>query len=218
MSIYAEMIVPALAAVLAPGMRVLELGAGVGAVLRRCTALLQGRHIEEYAFTDVGQTFIQNARTKYGDFPWLRFAQVNMDLPLRDQGLPPESFEAVIGVNVLHAAKGLRRSLREIHRVLKTNGHLILGEGSPPNRAERWRLDVVFAFLRGWWDVSLDPVVRPRPGFLLPSEWEAALRVCGFSPVYLLPGEAWFRGSCRGGVIVARKQRVSRGLDESASS
>jgi pyochelin synthetase len=199
-------------------MRVLELGAGVGAVLRRCIDLLQRHDVAEYLFTDLGQTFVQNAHTKYGDIPWLHFAQVNMDLPLRDQGLAPESFDAVIGVNVLHAAKGLRRSLHEIHRVLKANGHLILAEGSPPERDERWRLDVVFAFLRGWWDVSLDPVVRPRPGFLLPTEWEAALRVCGFSPVFLLPGEEWFRRSCRGGVIVARKQQDSRGLDQSASS
>jgi SAM-dependent methyltransferase len=213
MSIYADLIVPALDAVLAPRMRVLEVGAGVGAVLGRSLALLRRRDIEEYWFTDLGQTFLLNARSEYGEIPWLRFARIDIDVPLWNQGLQPESFDVVIGVNVLHVAKELRRSLHEIRRTLKADGYLILAEGSPPSPSERWRLDIVFAFLRGWWDVSLDPVVRPRPGFLLPDEWEVALRACGYDPVSLLPGEAWFRGPCRGGVVIARKQLTTPGCD-----
>ena len=55
MSIYADLIVPALDAALVPRMRILEVGGGVGAVLRRSLARLQRSDIKEYLFTDLGQ-------------------------------------------------------------------------------------------------------------------------------------------------------------------
>lgn len=209
MSVYADLVLPTLEALAIRRMRILEVGAGVGAVLQRSVPLLQQFGVGEYWFTDVGRLFVQRAQRSYPGMPWLRFADVDIDMPLQSQGIPAGSFDVVIGVNVLHAAKRLRASLLGIHDVLKPNGYLILAEGSPPDRTRRWRLDVVFAFLRGWWDVVIEPM-RPRPGFLTPSEWESALRTCHFDPVYLLPGEQWFRGPCRGGVMVAAKQ-VSSG-------
>jgi polyketide synthase PksN len=209
MSIYADLVPPALEAIAVRRMRILEVGSGVGAVLRRCALSLQQFDVKEYWFTDLGRSFVQRAQRNYADVSWLRFADIDIDKPLQSQDLPADSFDVVIGVNVLHAAKRLRASLREIHNVLKPNGYLILAEGSPPNDLRRWRLDVVFAFLRGWWDIVLEPI-RPRAGFLTPSEWGRALRTCNFDPIYILPGEQWFSGPCRGGVLVAGKQ-VSAG-------
>ena len=212
MSIYADLVVPALAAIAGRRMQLLEIGAGIGAVLRRCVPLFHRFDIEQYWFTDLGQLFVQRAQGIYGGEKGMRFAKVDLDLPLRDQGFPPESFDGVIAVNVLHLAKDLCFSLQEIYSVLKTPGYLIFAEGSPPDRFRRWRLDVAFAFLRGWWDVSIAPGLRSRPGFLLPSEWQKALLACGFDSVYLLPGENWFRGPCRGGVVIAGKQtRIAAG-------
>jgi SAM-dependent methyltransferase len=210
MSVYADLVPPTLEAIASRRMRILEVGAGVGAVLRRCAPPLQEFDIQEYWFTDLGQLFVQRAQRRYAGLPGLRFASIDIDVPLQSQGLGAGSFDVVLGVNVLHVAKRLHASLREIHDVVKPNGYLILAEGSPPDSLRRWRLDVVFAFLRGWWDVTIDSM-RPRPGFLMPSEWQRALRACNFDPVYLLPGERWFRGPCRGGVMVAVKQGPSRG-------
>jgi SAM-dependent methyltransferase len=218
MSIYADLVVPVLEAIVGRRLRLLELGAGVGAVLQRCVPLLDRFDVEQYWFTDLGQLFLQRAQRIYAGEKRMRFARVDLDLPLRSQGLLSESFDAVIAVNVLHVAKDLCFSLREIYDVLKMRGYLILAEGSPPDRFRRWRLDVIFAFLRGWWDVSIDPVLRSRPGFLLPSEWQKALLACGFDSVYLLPGEDWFRGPCRGGVAIAQKQpRVALGGQHDSS-
>jgi SAM-dependent methyltransferase len=134
----------------------------------------------------------------------LSFARLDLDRSLYGQGFAPQCCDIVLGVNVLHVAKDLRFSLGEIGRVLKPGGYLILAEGSPPSAAQRWRLDLVFAFLRGWWDVTTVPRFRPRPGFLLPSEWERALYSCGFRGVQVLPGESWFAGACRGGLVLAQ--------------
>jgi SAM-dependent methyltransferase len=135
----------------------------------------------------------------------MRFAIADLDLPLCNQGFSPDSFDVVIGVNVLHAVKSLSFSLKEIFSLLKPNGCLIIAEGSPPDHLRRWRPDVVFGFLRGWWDVSTETPWRPSPGFLMPSQWKDALLACGFDPVYLLPGEDRFRGPCRGGAVLAQK-------------
>ena len=205
MSIYADLIPPPLEALLGPRARLLEVGAGVGAVVRRCLPLLRERGVREYWFTDLGKVFVQRARRVYGEEPFMLFRTLDVDLPFSAQGLVPETFDAVIAVNVLHVAKDLPFTLREIHAALNTPGWLICAEGSVPDRIGRWRLDLVFAFLRGWWDVSTNHPLRPRPGFLMPNRWKDALLACGYRSVYSLPGEDWFAGPCRGGLILAQK-------------
>jgi len=206
MSIYADLVAPIVEAIARPGLRVLEVGGGVGAVLQRCLSIFDRLQLDHFCFTDLGQSFVQNARRAYGGDRRLSFARVDLDLPLRDQGLVRESFDVVVAVNVLHAVKHLPFSLRELLGVLKPRGQLILSEGSPPSRARRWRLDLVFGFLRGWWDISTQPGWRPYPGFLLPRQWKGALVACGYEHVHRLPGEDWFHGPCRGGAVLARKQ------------
>ena len=203
MSIYADLIPPSLGAILRPGARILEVGGGVGAVLQRCSPDFDDYEIGQYLFTDIGQTFVQTARRTYAGDRRLGFAKLDINSSLEEQDLAPQSFDVVIGVNVVHVARHLSFSLRELRKVLKPGGYLILSEGSPPGRATRWRLDLMFAFLRDWWDVEIDPPWRLRAGFLLPSEWSAALLGCGFHDVHLLPGEDWFRGPCRGGLVIA---------------
>jgi SAM-dependent methyltransferase len=205
MSLYADLVQPALQALLGRNAWVLEVGAGTGAVLRRCLPLLRERDTAAYWFTDIGPLFVQRAQAAFGDEGFLRFATVDLNRPLASQGLAPKGFDAVIAVNVLHVARDLPTTLRELRTVLKDSGYLIGAEGSPPDAHRRWRLDLVYAFLCGWWDVKLDPLLRPRPGFLLPTEWRKVLRACGFEPIQVLPGESWFAGPCRGGLIIAGK-------------
>ncbi len=208
MSIYADLVSPALGAILQPGARVLEVGGGVGAVLQRCFPFFDRYEIGQYLFTDVGQTFVQAARERYAGDKRLSFARLDINSPFDGQALVPQSFDVVLGVNVVHVARRLMFSLRELLKLLKPGGYLILCEGSPPDRVTRWRLDLVFAFLRDWWDVEIDPPWRLRPGFMLPSEWKAALLGCGFQEVHLLPGEQGFHGPCRGGLVIARNNPV----------
>ena len=205
MSIYADLVPPPLETLLGPGDRLLEVGAGVGAVVRRVLPLLRERGVREYWFTDLGKLFVQRALRLYGKEPFMLFRTLDVDLPFSVQGLAPETFDAVIAVNVLHVAKDLAFTLGEIHAALKTQGWLICAEGSVPDRTGRWRLDLVFAFLRGWWDVSTDQALRPRPGFLMPDQWKDALLAGGYRRVYGLPGQDWFAGPCRGGLMLAEK-------------
>ncbi len=205
MSIYADPVPAALADVLQPGARVLEVGAGVGAVLRRCLPMLKEGELAEYWFTDLGRLFVQRAEQEYAGEGLARFAVLDLDQPLAPQGFAPGQFDVVLGVNVFHSARNLEFSLQELRSLLRDGGTVILGEGSPPREGKRWRLDFVFAFLRGWWDVTLDSAFRPRPGFLFPREWIRLFQHCGYQRVAAFPGEQWFPGACRGGLVVATK-------------
>ena len=205
MSLYADLAPVALELIARPRMRLLEVGGGVGGVLQRLLPMRDRLGFDRYVFSDLGQSFVQNAQRRYGADERIGFARIDLDLSLRDQGLPAEGFDAVIAVNVLHAVKNLSFSLRELRQVLKPLGCLLLSEGAPPGRFRRWRLDVVFGFLRGGWDVSVEPPWRAFPGFLSPLQWKGALSAAGYGPVCLLPGEDWFRGPCRGGAVLAQK-------------
>lgn len=205
MSIYADIAAAALDALAEPGARVLELGAGVGALARRCRNLLRERDVAEYWFTDLGELFVQNARSIFAEEKAMRFAAIDINAPFDAQGLAHESLDIVTAVNVLHVAEDLPSTLREIHNALRAPGWLVCGEGSPPRAGSHWRLDLVFGFLSGWSDVATEPALRPSPGFLFPSQWQRLLRACGFDAVEALPGESWFDGPCRGGLIVAAK-------------
>ena len=206
MSRYADLIPASLMPALdGGGGRLLEVGAGVGGVLQRCLRLLEELGVEEYWFTDLGKLFVDRMERQQARRSFMRFAVIDLDAPLAEQGMTPSSLDAIIGVNVLHSARNLPFTLRELRRGLRKGGRLILGEGSPPRRGRRWRLDIVFAFLRGWWDVELDARLRPRPGFLFPAEWVDCLRAAGYCDAEALPGESWFTGPCRGGLLIARK-------------
>jgi SAM-dependent methyltransferase len=204
-SVYNELVAMLLESLLpAEGARVLEVGGGIGGVVKQALPMLRERNVKEYYFTDLGKYFVKRMQGMYGGEEFLRFAVADMDRPLAEQGIEP-GFDLIVGVSVVHAAKKLEFTLLEFRSALREGGHLLLGEASPPLRGRRWRLDMVVAFLTGWWDVTLNPPLRPRPGLLFPSEWLELFRVCGYQSAMALPGEVWFRGPCRGGLLLARK-------------
>jgi polyketide synthase PksN len=204
-SVYNDLVATLLEHLLPPeGARVLEVGGGIGGIIKQSLSMLRARNVQEYWFTDLGKYFVKRMQGTYRGEEFLRFAVADIDRPLAGQAIEP-GFDLIMGVSVVHAAKNLEFTLREFRSALREGGHLLLGEASPPARGRRWRLDMMLAFLAGWWDVTLDPMLRPRPGLLFPSEWLELFRVCGYQSAMALPGEAWFRGSCRGGLLVARK-------------
>ena len=142
MSIYADLVPPALETIARRGMRVLEVGGGVRAVLRRCLPMLERVGYEYYAFTDVGQSFVQAAQRVYGGSERISFARLNLDLPLQSQDVPSQGFDVIIAVNVLHVLRVLSFSLRELHDMLRPLGYLLIAESSTAERdpAAAWRL------------------------------------------------------------------------------
>jgi SAM-dependent methyltransferase len=172
---------------LAPGSRVLELGAGAGSFAR-----LVGRRgaeegwldrIAEYRFTDVAPAFLRRAQRELrAETPGLPLAFQLLDLnrPMGDQDIAPESLDVIVGINVVHVARNLEAVLRDLHSRLKPGGRLVLGECLKPSLDHPIYLEFFFSFIRSFTDVELDPRWRPVHGFLTPEAWRLALEHAGF--------------------------------------
>lgn len=179
---------------LAEGARILELGAGAGsfAELVAAEGAREGwlPRIAEYRFTDVTPTFLRKAQRELkGRAPGLPLAFQSFDLnrPFTEQGLEPGTFDAIVGINVVHVARDLGEVLRNLRALLAPGGRLILGECLKPDLAKPIYLEFFFKFVKSFNEVRLDPDLRPAAGFLTPEAWEKALLRSGFAMVRRYP-------------------------------
>jgi len=100
---------------LGPEMRVLEFGCGTGS-----TALIHAPSVRQIHAIDVSKNMIKIARTKASamDIRNVTFACTAIeDLELRDG-----SFDAVLGLNILHLLGNWREVLVQVNRFLKPGG------------------------------------------------------------------------------------------------
>jgi long-chain acyl-CoA synthetase len=123
--------------------KLLEIGAGIGNLSRYIPKDV------DYLRTDLRQKFLTG---KYSD----KESVLDIDSPydLNDR------FDCIVGVNVMHCAEDLKRSIGHAYEVLKTGGYLILGEGQCPG--DVWALDLKCGFIDGWWN---------RGGFIHRDRW-----------------------------------------------
>ena len=175
-------------------LRVLEVGGGGGSGSEALLAALAGadrlRDVARYRFTEPSPFFRRGAerrlRQLYPDLP-LEAHGLDLDQPLATQGEEPEGHELVYAVNVLHVARDLPATLRELHGILAPGGVLIAGEALRPVPAAPVPIELVFRLLDGYREVVLDPVLRPEPGFLTPEQWRALLAAAGFAAIEVVP-------------------------------
>lgn len=176
------------------GARVLEIGGGTGsfATLFAKDAKERGvlDRLAEYRFTDLAPAFLRRAQRELGGrapgLP-LSFGSLDLNRPLADQGLGEARFDAIVGVNVLHVAKDLLPTLRELRAHLAPGGRLVAGECIKPDLHAPIYTEFFFQFMAGYTQVNLDPPLRPVHGFLTGDAWEANLRAAGFRDVVHRP-------------------------------
>jgi SAM-dependent methyltransferase len=211
---YAELAAFAAAELLKPDSVVLEVGAGTGAATARLLARAPAGTFTSYVYTDVSSVFLQIGKRRFSGSQFIEYKTFNMNVPPQAQGFEAGSFDLIYGVNALHVAHNLPASLEYFRALLKPSGRLVIGEGSPPDARRMWRPDLLFGLLEGWWNVELDPVLRPRPGWLMPRDWRALFESAGLTNVCTLPGEEYFKGDCYGGVVIG--ENPSDAADASA--
>jgi SAM-dependent methyltransferase len=179
---------------LKPGCRILELGGGAGSfaqLLSRMGAHTgELAHIADYRFTDIAPTFLRRAqRGLKNQAPGISFSFSNLDInrPLDDQGLAGSTFDAIVGINVLHVAKHLPATLQDLKQHLTPEGRLILGECLKPDLSRPIYLEFFFQFMASFTEVDTDPILRPTHGFLTPEAWIRILVSAGFRDVHDIP-------------------------------
>jgi SAM-dependent methyltransferase len=211
---YAELAAFAAAELLKSDSAVLEIGAGTGAATGRLLGRIPEGVPASYVYTDITSVFLQIGKRRFHNSKFVEYKTFNMNLPPQEQGFEAGSFDLIYGVNALHVARSLPASLEYLRTLLKPSGRLLIGEGSPPDARRMWRPDLLFGLLEGWWNVELDPILRPRPGWLMPCDWRALFESAGFTNVCALPGEDYFEGDCYGGVVIGENPPAA--TDESA--
>ncbi len=171
--------------------RVLEVGGGAGSAaelaLEKC-----GSRISTYCFTELVPAFFRRgerlARASASPGTAVESKKLDMTKSWQDQGIEPESFDAVYSVNCFHVARDLDQVLSEALRSLRPGGSLVLSECVKPGDGNRAiYVDFIFEFLTSFSSVKLHPTRRPRHGFLSPSAWKASLAFAGFSDPVVCP-------------------------------
>lgn len=180
----------ALRPALAEGARILEVGAGVGSFARLLHEEPDLPRLGEYRFTDVAPAFLRRAQRTMPELAPhlpLRFGTLDLNRPLDDQGYADARFDAIVGINVLHVAVDLPRTLADLRAHLAPGGRLVLGECLKPDLERPIYLEFFFEFVSSFREVNLVPGLRPAHGFLTPEHWVALLRHAGFREVVEVP-------------------------------
>lgn len=202
-------------------LRVLEVGAGTGGATARILETL-ARHGEEgeegvprvgeYVYTDISAAFFESARERFEGLVGkgrLRFATLDVEGNLEGQGFGEgERFDVVAAANVLHATRDLAGTVRNVRRLLKDGGRLVLFEVTDLESA---RITFAFGTLPGWWLGGEDG--REFGPLLSVEGWDGLLKQCGFSGAEVVMGDT--EGKHSFSVIVAKAVSVANGVRRS---
>ncbi len=179
-----ECIAAALHHGVARSVRILEVGAGSGATTGFVAEAI-GEFADriEYVYTDVSLAFKRHGQRTFGSrYPFMRFELLDIEKQVAVQGLTPESFDIVLGANVVHTTRILRRSLQTIKALLKRNGVFVLLEGTEA----RIFNSLTYGLLDGWWNFQdIERRIENAP-LLTIAQWHTALTEEGFRGVQVL--------------------------------
>ena len=169
-----------------PSLKILEVGAGTGASTDYILDMLASQaadghshlHCLQYDFTDVSPAFFEAAIAKYALYGnRMKFFVFDAEKDAAEQNMADASYDVIIAASVLHATKSLDATMRNIRRLLKPDGKLILFEVVK----ETMRASFAFGLLPGWW-LGQEGNRRLRP-WISTGDWNDLMRRTGFSGV-----------------------------------
>lgn len=158
---------------------ILELGSGTGgnseAVLEKLCDIKQE---VIFYYTDISSTFTRYGESRFSEkYPFIKFKRLNIELDPIPQGFEKNSFDIIFAANVLHDTTNIESTLKQVKRLLKPQGLLILNEYTK----KRDLLLFTGGLLHGYWLYN-DPEGRLSKTCLLSSNlWRNKLEKSGFS-------------------------------------
>ena len=159
-------------------LRILEIGAGTGGTTSHLLSKLPMNRTE-YVFTDVSDIFLTKAEQKYRNYPFVRYQILNIEGDPIEQGFEENSFDLIIASNVIHATRDVRKTLKNVQRLLASKGMFALLEITNPLSRT---LFLIFGLLKGFW-LFQDLDLRSSHPLLSEQKWMDVLKEVGFTEV-----------------------------------
>ncbi|KAK2028338.1 type I polyketide synthase [Colletotrichum zoysiae] len=169
-----------------PRAKVLEIGGGTGG----CTgSVLKGLtedtpdnqyRFASYTFTDISSGFFEAASRKfatYGDM--INFKKLDIESDPVEQSFEAGSYDLIIACQVLHATKNMEKTMKNVRKLLKDGGKLVLVETTK----DTLDVQLVFGTLPGWW--LGEEIERKGGPNLTLDHWGRVLKNSGFSGIDL---------------------------------
>ncbi|MFE7659498.1 non-ribosomal peptide synthetase [Streptomyces celluloflavus] len=165
-----------------PGLAVLEVGAGVGGTSAELVPALAGFQ-PDYLFTDVSRFFLDEARKRFPAHRDVRYGLFDINADHRSQGLRSNSFDVIVGANVLHNARDAAVTLRRLRELLAPGGWLVFVEAT----TERYPLLISMDFLDGLSEGFEDLRQADERTFLTREQWLRLLTESGAETALCFP-------------------------------
>jgi len=176
--------------------KILELGGGLGGGTKQFLYQRKKENLSmndfSYHFTDVANKMLRITRKVIeeivgGDISNFEFSKFDFNKSLAEIEQPENSYDIIWAVNAIHVAYDLKFSLKEIYKLLKPNGVLLIAETVRPVLGPMIQHEFVINTLDDYWNVKLDPVWRPNYGFMKWNYWINALKEAGFDGAETVP-------------------------------
>lgn len=161
--------------------RVLEVGAGTGGTSAGVLdALRHHGHAVEYVFTDISPNFVRKGRARFAEsYPFTRFEAFDIEKDPSIQISDIGSYDVVLATNVIHATHELGPSLRNVRRLLRGDGLLLLNEGTRVLN----QFSLIFGLTQGWWLFAASERRLPHSPLASERQWRDVLIESGFEHI-----------------------------------
>ncbi|KAH8889179.1 hypothetical protein GQ53DRAFT_870139 [Thozetella sp. PMI_491] len=161
-----------------PNLRVLEICAGMGSLTELVLKELAPPGGEvlyfKYTFTDVSSSILGAAKKRFEAHSNMEYVTLDISCDPSEQGFNGRTFDLILATNVAQSTPFLEQSLRNIRKLLSTNGRLLLHEINPNSI---W-VNYIWGTLPGW--RYSEPNGQPEKPCDGVEQWGVELRRAGF--------------------------------------
>jgi SAM-dependent methyltransferase len=163
-----------------PHLNILEIGAGTGGATKNILKAID-HDLDSYTFTDISSSFFENAADIFA--PWkdrMVFKVYDAERDPTTQGFKEGQYDVIVASLVIHATAELAKTLRNLRKLLRPGGYLVVGEGTSDGPLQSGD-GFIFGALPGWW-LGVDEGRTISP-FVNVQQWDDLLKRTGFSGI-----------------------------------
>ncbi len=161
-------------------LRILEIGGGRGLFTRQLFDYIKPTHNLKYHFTDLSKRFVIDMK-RYGSkkqISNLYCFKFDVTREPLGQNLVPNSYDIIIGQDIVHATPNLELTLKNLQTLLSKNGTLCLLETTSTGR---WN-NLIMGITHGWW--LFNDNWRKFTPLISADTWQTVLQLTGYKKTH----------------------------------